>query len=170
MALELHADDSGDRVFLNKDKPTTYKLLIESFRAWDETKRCSLGLMEDPRVSYSEASVKYCTGYLFKDLMTHIRNAERMSVPVLPAWWNEQSRAECIKVAKEMYHWDDLGAGVPVEVNEWRRYGGPGLRLPLRMMGMKIEGLTGAQAVSMGYFKVPNAGSSNGMVHAMNTP
>jgi len=38
------------------------------------------------------------------------------------------------------------------------------------MMGMKIEGLTGVQAVIMGYLKVSNAGSLNEMVHAMNTP
>jgi hypothetical protein len=62
-----------------------------------------------------------------------------------------------------MYHWDDLPeAGVPKEVNEWRRYGGPDMRLPLRMIDMKIEGIDAVEAVRLGYYKVHEA--SNGQM------
>jgi len=143
-----------DELLLNKDEPTTYKLLIESFRAWDEVKRCGLGAMVDPKHSYRDGSVKYNTGYLFQGLLEHIANADKIA-GTLPSWWDAEKRDACIKVAKEMFHWDDLpGAGVPMEVNEPYRYGGPPLRQPLRTLGMKIEGISLEEALLLGYWKV----------------
>lgn len=59
-----------------------------------------------------------------------------------------------------MYHWDDVDVGVPVETLEWRRYGGPGLRSPLRQLGMAIDGVSILQAVLKGWLEV---GAPNGM-------
>jgi hypothetical protein len=74
---------------------------------------------------------------------------------VLPSWWNAKQREACIKIAKTMYHWDDLPeASAPKETNEWRRYNGPDMRLPLRMLGMKVEGIDMLTAVAMGYLNV----------------
>ncbi|KAF1847229.1 uncharacterized protein K460DRAFT_392640 [Cucurbitaria berberidis CBS 394.84] len=171
MVVENHiarsdGSGSGKDILLNQDEATTYKLLIESFRVWDETKRYSLGLIEDPRMSYYNASVKHCTGYLFEGLMKHIENAEKMP-EILPVWWDQKKRGDCVKTAREMYHWDDLNAGVPAEVNEWNRYGGPCLRLPLRLLGMRIEGMSQFEAVLMGYLQVSGAGTPNQLFHAM---
>ncbi|KAI4709572.1 hypothetical protein J4E89_005588 [Alternaria sp. Ai002NY15] len=165
MTIHEQKASASDKILLNKDEPTTYKLLIESFRAWDETKRCSLGTMVDPRDSYMDATVKYNTGYLFQGLLKHIANSEK-TVGILPAWWSADKRDACIEFAKEMYHWDDLPeAGIPKEVNEWRRYGGPSMRSPLRALGMKIEGIDTIEAVKLGYYKVKKLPDGRIVIH-----
>jgi hypothetical protein len=73
---------------------------------------------------------------------------------VLLSWWNAEKREACIKSAKTIYHLDDLPeAGVPKETNEWRHYGGPDMRLPLRMLGMKVEGIDMLTAVGDGIYQ-----------------
>ncbi|KAH6882725.1 hypothetical protein BKA58DRAFT_464649 [Alternaria rosae] len=74
-----YPEDFTNLLLLNKDEPTTYKPLIESFRAWYEVKRGALGAMVDPRDSYRNGSVKYNTGYLFQGLLEHIANAEKIA-------------------------------------------------------------------------------------------
>jgi hypothetical protein len=93
-----------DRLLLNKDELTTYKLLIESFRTWDEAKRRSLRTMVDARDGSRDVSVKYITGYLFQELSKHIANAEK-TAGLLPPWWDAEKRDACINVAKEIYRW-----------------------------------------------------------------
>jgi hypothetical protein len=73
-------------------------------------------------------------------------------------------------VARTMYHWDDLDAGVPQEVNEWRCYGGPSMRTALRMLGMKIHGLTYEGAVLRGFLEVQLFPNGDFALHAMGRP
>jgi hypothetical protein len=72
LANSRKARENANDILLNQDEPTTYKSLIESFRVWDETKRCGLGKWEDPRSSYGNGTVRYNTGYLFEGLTMHI--------------------------------------------------------------------------------------------------
>jgi hypothetical protein len=46
----------------------------------------------------------------------------------------------CEKKALEWYHWSDISTTVPREVNDFLRYGGPHVRLPLRIVAAKIDG------------------------------
>lgn len=65
-----------------------------------------------------------------------------------------------------MYHWDDLpGAGVPLEVNERYRYGGPPLRQPLRTLGIKIEGIGMEEALLRGYYNVKELPDGRFLLH-----
>ena len=41
---------SAKELLLHTDEPTTYKLLIEAARLWDETERQNRGFMPDPRM------------------------------------------------------------------------------------------------------------------------
>ena len=61
---------------LDKEEAATYKLLIQSFRTWDEAKHCSRGIIVDTCLSYDKASVKHNTDYLFRGLLKHITDAE----------------------------------------------------------------------------------------------
>ena len=68
-----------------------------------------------------------------------------------------------------MYHWDDLPeSGVPKEVNEWRRYGGPDMPSLLRTIGMKIEGIGMMEAVRVGYYKLHEASNGQFIAYAGN--
>jgi hypothetical protein len=80
---------------------------------------------------------RYLTGYTFKYLQGFLDKAEKSTR--IPKWWNKTKRAECEKLAKELWHWDDVDNGVPKEANESFRYGGTGLRSALRCVAMDIN-------------------------------
>jgi hypothetical protein len=167
LSIAPRADKNGvvQDLLMGKDEPTTYKLLIESFRVWDKTKRIGKGRMEDPRFSFGHGTARYNTGYHFKGMLMHIDMAEKKP-GILPPWWSPEKREACIEVARTMYHWDDLDAGVPKETNEWCRYGGPDMRLALRLLGMKIEGHDMVTAVAMGYLNLHQSPNGNMILHS----
>lgn len=72
--LTVPVGGTGDTLLLHQEEVTTYRLLIESFRVWDETKRIGDNAMEDPQKSWQDG-----TGYLYAKLLTHIDNAEKMT-------------------------------------------------------------------------------------------
>ena len=113
-----------------------YRLLIDCYRLWDEGERIGRGTIQDPRVSIYEG-VSYVDGYSFKGLKRFIKTVEKTD-RVRPEWWTVGKSAECRKLARQLYHWSDIQTDVGVEVNDFCRYGGPSVRLPLRMLAMDI--------------------------------
>jgi hypothetical protein len=75
---------------------------------------------------------------MFKYLQGFFDRAEKSSR--IPKWWNKTKRADCEKLAKELWHWDNLKTGVPKEAWEPGRYGGTGLRSALRFVAMDVQG------------------------------
>jgi splicing suppressor protein 51 len=90
--------------FSGHDKTTTYKLLIECGRCWDETKRVGMVKMQGDLIS---DGVHYAEDFSFKNLHRFIIKAERKG-NLLPSWWNALKRIECEEVGKELYHWSDI--------------------------------------------------------------
>jgi hypothetical protein len=131
----LEVENSRDKeLLLHTDEPTMYKLLIEAARLWDETGRMNRGLMPDPRIGEQ----RYLIGYTFKYLQQFLDKVEKSSR--IPEWWHKTKRAECEKLAEELWHWDDFNTGVPKEAWEPGRYGGTGLRSSLRFLAMDVDG------------------------------
>ncbi|KAF2681862.1 hypothetical protein K458DRAFT_391376 [Lentithecium fluviatile CBS 122367] len=114
-----HATDNLDLgpdktyFFADRDENTTYRLMIDAYRLYDEE-------------SYFNG-VKYCTGYKFKGLQRFLDKVEK--------------RRECEKLAMELWHLSDVQMDMGVEVNEWMRYGGPPVRISLRLYGWDIMGM-----------------------------
>lgn len=116
---------------------TTYKLLIESFRIWDEDVRVAKGKLD---LDKNNPRPQYITGHSFELLKWFMWEAEQKE-GVLSDWWNAGKKAECQTVAREMYHWSDIETTVPKEIDDWRRYGGPAMRIPLRLLATEITGI-----------------------------
>jgi hypothetical protein len=70
-----------------------------------------------------------------------------------------------------MYHWNDLpDAGIPMEVNDWRRYQGPPLRNPPRELGRKIEGFSWTEGMTLRYYKMLELADGTKVLHTMGHP
>ena len=114
----------------------TYKLLIEAYRVSDEDSRVAAGRLD---LDKGNPRPQYITGHSFNGLKEFITKAEQKGT-VLPSWWNVQKREQSERIAREMYHWSDIETTVPKEIDDMRRFGGPGLRLPLRMLASEVTG------------------------------
>jgi hypothetical protein len=128
--------DLSKNILNSHDEHTTYRLLIDAYRIFDEDTRIGTGSMQNPAEGYYEG-MKYCTGYKFGGLKELLDNAEKGKL--LPSWWSKEKRKECEMLAMQLYHWSDVETSVGVEVNEAQRYGGPSTWLSLRKLIWELK-------------------------------
>jgi hypothetical protein len=140
-------DSKKFKGFKGHDRVTTYNFIIDTCRCWDESKRVGMHRMQGQMM---DDGIKNITGFSCAFLEKFITNAEQLG-DKLPIWWNAEKRADCLKVAREMYHWDDIKTDVPKEVNERDSYGGPQLRTQMRNVAMIIDGVSWQEAHAKGW-------------------
>lgn len=130
-------------------KVTVFQILIEAYRLLDEERRISSGQLVG--VVKSEPKVQYITGFSFAGLQAFLQlsldpttNLFRAEIPAsrLPRWWNAEKKSACEADARQLYHWSDLKMtpAIPAEVDDFRRFGGVGMRPTLRFLAMWVTG------------------------------
>ena len=134
--LSLPQGSNAKEVLKVFPEEATYKLLIEAYRVSNEDSRVAAGRLD---IDKGNPRPQYITGHSFNGLKEFITKAERKGT-VLPDCCSAEKREQCERVAREMYHWSDIETTVPKEIDDMRRYGGPGLRLPPRMLASEVTG------------------------------
>lgn len=90
-----HMPKQGGNIIRHQaDENIAYKLLIEAYRVADEDTRIAEGTLN---LSKGSPQPQYVVGHFLKGL-------DKFLALVLPEWWSAEKRAECHKVAREMYH------------------------------------------------------------------
>ncbi|KIW09514.1 uncharacterized protein PV09_00390 [Verruconis gallopava] len=120
----------------HQNEELTYKLVIDAYRLLDEAKR-----NYNPSFFDLQAFFRWLDGYSFEGLQQFLSKTldDDIKTKFMPDWWNEEHRDVCERYAKEKYHWSDIDTNVPREINDFHRYGGPAVRLPLRLVASKIH-------------------------------